>query len=256
MQRFLSGAIAAVSVLTTMAAPLAGQVIQASRPSLSDQWTFGFSLMGGIPVGEFRNHENGGGGGEVSIGFQPFRRQPLVLRVSGGGMQYGAQKAYGFQEVCDDPNDPFNCYTDEVEYNARSHNMWYAQGGPEIMAVGGDWRPFAFALAGVTGFYSRANIKPTVPGGEEWSQGLYSSTNFSTTYGIGLRRVWNSGGRGMGIELSPRVTRNAKASYLNEDGMVRNNDGSWTVIPRNGAANVLGIHLGFWIGPRVRWNEP
>jgi hypothetical protein len=255
MPCFRSAAIVGLTVLNALGATAGGQVLQVQRQSIADQWTLGFSLMGGIPVGEFRNHENGGGGGEVSLGFQPFRRQPLVLRVSGGGMQYGAPKAYGFQEVCDDPNDPFNCYTDEVEYNARSHNMWYAQGGPEIMAVAGDWRPFAFALAGVTGFYSRANIKPTTPGGEEWSQGLYSSTNFSTTYGIGLRRVWNSGGRAMGIELSPRVTRNAKASYLNEDGMVRNSDGSWTVIPRNGAANVLGIHLGFWMGPRVLWNE-
>jgi hypothetical protein len=242
-------------VLNAAGSTAGSQVLHPQQPSLADQWTFGFSFLGGVPVGEFRDHENGGGGGEVSIGFQPYRRQPLVLRVSGGGMQYGAQKAYGFQEVCDDPDDPFNCYTDEVEYNARSHNMWYAQGGPELTAVAGSWRPFAFALAGVTGFYSRANIKPTTPGGEEWSQGLHSSTNFSTAYGLGVRRVWNADGRAMGIELSSRVTRNAKASYVNEDAMVRNDDGSWTVVARHGAANVVGIHLGFWVGPRVRWTD-
>ncbi|HYC51908.1 MAG TPA: hypothetical protein VEB19_12420 [Gemmatimonadaceae bacterium] len=230
------------------------QIISAPRPSLADQWTFGFSLLGGIPVGEFRNHENGGGGGEVSVGFQPIRQQPLVLRFSGGGMQYGNLKGYGFQEVCDDPDNPFNCYTDEVEYNARSHNMWYAQAGPEITAIAGAWRPFAFAMAGWTGFYSRANIKPTTPGGEEWSQGLHSSTNFSTAYGVGIRRVWDAGGRAMGIEVSPRVTRNAKASYLSEEGMIRNSDGSWTAVPREGAANVLGIYLGFYVGPRSRWS--
>ena len=214
----------------------------------------GFSLLGGIPVGDFRNHENGGGGGEFSIGFQPIRQQPLILRFSGGGMQYGTLKGYGFQEVCDDPNDPNNCYTDEVEYNARSHNMWYAQAGPELTGVTGAWRPFAFAMAGWTGFYSRANIKPTTPGGTEWSQGLHSSTNFSTSYGVGIRRVWDTGGRAMGIELSPRITRNAKASYLSEEGMIRNADGSWTAVPREGAANVLGIYLGFYVGPRARWN--
>jgi hypothetical protein len=237
--------------LAALAGPLPGQLMQTRQPSRADQWTFGFSLLGGIPLGEFRQHEDGGMGGELSVGYQPVRRQPLVMRFSGGAMQYGAVRARGFQEVCDTNG----CYLDEVEYNARSHNMWYAQFGPEITAIDHAWRPFMFALAGITGFTSRANLKPTNPGGVETSQGLYNSTNFSTTYGVGVRRVWNDGGRAMGIELSPRFTRNADATYLNEEGVQRQPDGSWIVTPRRGAAHVLGIYLGFWVGPRVLWTE-
>ncbi len=246
--RTLTRTLAVLSALTTS---VGAQLIEARQPSRADQWTFAFNLLGGIPLGEFRQHENGGAGGEISVGFQPIRRQPLVLRFSGGGMQYGAVRARGFQEVCDTNG----CYTDEVEYNARSHNMWYAQFGPELMVTDGPWRPFAFGLAGITGFASRANLKPTTPGGVESTQGLYSSTNFSTSYGLGIRRAWNSGGRAIGIELSSRVTRNAKASYLNEEGVQRQPDGTWIVTPRQGAANVLGIYLGFWLGPRVLWSE-
>jgi len=242
--------IAAIALLVATGASDA-QVIQPRQPSLGDQWTFGFNLLGGIPLGEFKGQGNGGAGGEISIGFQPIRRQPLVLRLSGGGMQYDVARARGFQEVCDTDG----CFTDEVEYNARTHNMWYAQFGPELMVIDGAWRPFAFALAGVTGFASRANFKPTTPGGVESSQGLHWSTNASTSYGAGIRRAFNSGGRALGVELSSRVTRNGKASYLNESGVQQQPDGTLIVTPRRGAANLLGIYLGFWVGPRVLWNE-
>jgi hypothetical protein len=59
----------------------------------------------------------------------------------------------------------------------------------------------------------------------------------------------------MGWEVSLRFTRNAKARYLNDEGVRRNTDGTYTITPRDGAANVLGIHIGIWGGPFINWNE-
>lgn len=227
------------------------QIIQAPRTSWTDQWIVGLAFMGGRPVGDFRNEENGGFGGEFTLGFQPFRRQPLVLRGSLGGLQYHAVKGRGFQENCDETG----CWLEEVEYNARSHNMWYAYAGPEITATDGAVRPFAFAMVGRNFFRSVANFKPTSPGGQEFSQTLFSSNNFSTSYGGGIRSMLSVTGREIGVELSARVNRNIDARYLTERGVVENPDGSITITPQSGDANVLGIYVGLWIGPHVRWNE-
>jgi hypothetical protein len=240
-----------LTLLVASALTADAQIIQPSPRSWLDQWTVGAAFMGGKPVGEFRNEENGGFGGELTLGYQPFRRQPLLLRGSLGGMQYHAVKAFGYQENCDERG----CWLEEVEYNARSHNMLYAYAGPEIMATDGGVRPFAFAMVGRTWFRSQANFKPTSPGGQEFSQTLFSENNFSTSYGGGIRSMLTTAGRGVGLELSARVNRNIDAEYLTERGVVENPDGSITITPRRGAAHVLGIHLGIWIGPHVRWDE-
>jgi len=244
--------LCALAGLLLLTGKAESQVIASRPPKLSDQWVFSGSVFGGLPVGEFRKHEDGGGGGELMVGFQPWRRQPLVLRGNFGGMKYGAVRERAYQEVCD----AFTCWIEEVTYDARNHSMWMLQGGPEFMATDGTWRPFGFAHAGMTFFSSRANLIATGPTGSgPESQSLFSSNNFSTAYGAGIRRVTTKHGRESGFELSFRVTRNAKASYLTEEGIRQNPDGTWDVSPRHGAANVLGIHLGFWIGPHILWNE-
>ena len=242
------------AVLPALFAQVAGaQIVPTRGPSLWDQWVLSGSFFGGLPVGEFKNHEDGGGGMEVMLGFQPWRRQPLVMRGNFIAMQYGGIKQRAFQQVCDAGG---SCWTEEVTFDARNHSMYFWQFGPEFMATDGTYRPFVFALAGTTVFSSRANFAATSPTGPvPESQSLFSSHNFSTAYGAGLRRVTTWHGREHGFELSARVTRNAEAEYLTEEGVRRQSDGSWLITPRKGAANVLGIHIGYWMGPHILWNE-
>lgn len=240
-----------LSLLLTL--PLGAQVLSPRDPSWTDLVVFSVSGFGGLPMGEFRNHENGGGGLDVMLGVQPIRRQPLVLRTQFAWMQYDGASAWGYQDVCDEFG---ACWTEEVQYKARNHSMFQLHGGPEIMATDGRWRPFGYALAGWTWFRSWVNLQPSTPSGPDpESQHLFSSRNVSTAYGAGVRRVGTFIGRESGWELSSRFVRNAKASYLTESGVVRNSDGTYSVTPRHGAANTLGFHIGFWIGPRVNWNE-
>jgi hypothetical protein len=238
-------------LLTLLSQGVESQIISARQPRLRDQWMFGGSLFAGIPVGEFRHSEDGGGGGQLMVGFQPFRRQPLVVRAQVGSLMYGTASANGYQNVCD----ATSCWTEQVRYNARNHTMTFLQMGPEFMATDGKWRPFGYALAGYTFFNSWANLKPTTPTGTTSTESLFSSHNFSTSYGAGVRRVGTTFGREAGWEFAGDVTRNAKARYLTEQGLTRRSDGTWDISPRTGAANVLGIHIGFWVGPYINWSE-
>ena len=236
-----------------LALPLGAQVFETKQPKTTDLITFSFSVFGGVPMGEFRNHENGGGGADMVLGVQPFRRQPLVIRTQFAGMLYDGASAWGYQDVCDGLG---SCWTESVRYKARNHSMMMLHAGPEFMATDGIWRPFGYALAGWTFFNSWVNLQPESPTGPDpESNSLFSSRNVSSIYGAGIRRVGTKIGRETGFEFSARFVRNASARYLTEQGLYRRADGTYDVSPRTGAANVLGIHVGFWIGPHVNWNE-
>lgn len=239
------------ALVLTAAQTAETQVIPSAPAKLTDQWVFGIGGYGGIPVGEFRKHENGGGGFEVMTGFQPFRRQPLVLRAQVGGLIYGKIDRDIEQDYCD----VTGCYTETVYYDSRQHSMFYWQAGPELMAPNGKWRPFAYAVAGMTSFTSQASLGYPSLGGSAPTQTVFWSNNFSTSYGAGIRLVDGKAGRETGFEFSVQLTRNAKARYLTERGLTRQADGSWVVNPQNGAANVLAIKIAGWVGPHVRWFE-
>ncbi len=228
------------------------QILAPRQPKWTDKWNFGIGGHGGIPVGEFRKHENGGAGLDLFLGFQPFRREPLSIRGNIQFMQYGSLPAIGYQDVCETG---VGCYTEQVEYNARTHQMYLFHGGPEIMAVDGKWRPYAFALAGMTVFNSNETIAADQSTGEPQSRSFFTSSNFSTSYGGGIRRVGTRWGRETGFEISARFTRNEKAEYLTERDIVLQPDGTSIATPQRGFANLIGISIGFWLGPYINWND-
>jgi hypothetical protein len=230
-----------------------GQIFD-QRPNLfRDQWVWSLGAFGGIPLKDFRKHENGGGGFELMVGVQPWRRQPMTIRTHVATLIYGAVKGVGYQDVCDF----FGCTTETVEYTARNHVMTSLHIGPEFFAIDGPIRPFAYAMYGITWFNSWANLQPSSPGGPtQSSASLFSSHNASAAYGAGVRFVATRFGREFGFELAGRVNRNDKARYLTEQGVqIDSTSNTWYITPTQSAAHVLGIHMSFWMGPYINWNE-
>ena len=241
------------ALVVACAARADGQLLDARPQRFSDKWTWGLTGFYGHPLGDFWKHEHGGGGLEMSVGFQPWRRQPMLIRTHVASLIYGSVNEQGSQDVCDF----FGCSTETVDYNARNHVMTSMHFGPEFFATDGRIRPFAYALLGVTWFNSWANLQPTSPGGpSEGSASLFSSHNFSTAYGAGLRFHRQSFGREWGFEFSARVNRNAKARYLTEDGVrIDSTTNTWYVTPTQTAAHVLTVHIGIFMAPYINWNE-
>lgn len=229
-----------------------GQVIPVRQPSVWDQWIAGISGVGVFPQGEFRQQDTFGAGLELTLGFQPFRRQPLVLRGDMGWMQYDGYNRDETDQVCD--FDGTNCQTETFFYDSQSHNMWWFHGGSEFMATDGRWRPYGYATAGWTLFYSSARFGPSGFSGSEGNR-LHAKSSVSSAYGIGIRRVGARDGRQFGWDFGVSFTRNAKAVYVTMAGVFRRSDGTYDVRPTQGAANVLKIHIGINSGPRVNWNE-
>lgn len=241
-----------LALLATLVSGVAdAQILKLREPRLRDQWVYGINAFGGLPVGEFRQHEDGGGGMEATLGFQPFRRQPLAIRGNAAFLLYGRFNRDRTREICDSNGD--NCRDETVWYNSRYHNMSIFQIGPEFMATDGAWRPFAYALIGLTYFSSWAYYGD--PSLSSSSTYLLSSHNRSSAYGAGIRGFKQTFGRETGFELALRFTRNAQSTYLTDKGVYRRSDGTYDISPVTGAANVLGIHMGVWVGPYINWNE-
>jgi hypothetical protein len=242
----------ALIVAFALASTAEAQVLEARAPRFLDQGVWSAGAFGGLPLGDFAKHEDGGGGFEFMVGVQPWRRQPLVIRTQLATLIYGNIQATGYQDVCD----IFGCTRETVQYTARTHTMTSFHIGPEFFAIDGSVRPFAYAMPGVTWFHSSANRPPTSPGGSSpGSSSLFTSRNFSTAYGGGVRFVGTKFGREFGLELGSRVTRNTKANYLTDGGVLFKPDGTVVVIPIQTAANVLSFGVGFWMGPYINWNE-
>lgn len=241
--------IAALALLmVTRAAASDAQIIKTRLPRFTDLLVGGLSGFAGVPVGEFQKREDGGLGGEIMAGVQPFRGQPLVLRANALMLQYGRYDHDVEEEFCGYDGE---CETETVFYDSRYHNMFALHVGPEIMATRGTWRPFAFAQAGITFFRSTSSYGDAYAGPLHLT--LLSSHNMSAGYGIGIRNVGKRLGREQGFELSLRLIRNARATWANDAALRSRGDGTWDVTPRVGAANVLTIQVGAWGGPYVNW---
>ncbi len=242
--------IAALALLmATRAAAGEAQIIKSRPARFTDLLVGGLSGFVGLPVGEFQKNEDGGFGGEVMAGVQPFRGQPLVLRANALMFQYGRYDHDVEEEFCGGVDG--ECETETVFYDSRHHNMFALHVGPEVMATHGTWRPFAFAQAGITFFRSTSSY------GNAYADPLHltllSSHNMSAGYGIGIRNVSKRFGREQGFELSVRLIRNARATWANDAVLRSRGNGTWDVTPRLGAANVLTIQVGAWGGPYVNW---
>jgi hypothetical protein len=241
------------ALLLALLAPSAGaQVLDARQPRLLDQWIFGISVYPAFPVGEFAKHQRLAGGLDLSLGFQPWRRQPLTIRSNFGWLQYDSQNENETGEVCDFFGN--NCQTETFFYDSQNHSMSFVQIGPEFFATDGTWRPYAYALTGATFFHSTARFG-SAASSSSGSNGLHFSWNPSSAYGIGIRHVGAKDGRQWGWDFGARVLRNAEAEYVTKDGVYRNPDGTYDVHARHGAANLLIIHIGFNGGPFVNWSE-
>ena len=241
-------------LLALLAQSAYGQVLNSRQPRLLDQWIFGFSLYPAFPVGEFAQHQRFAGGLDLTVGYQPWRRQPLTIRSNFGWLQYDSFNRNETGDVCDFFGN--NCQNETFFYDSQNHSMSFAQIGPEFFATDGTWRPYGYALGGATFFHSTARFG-SAASSSSGSNGLHFSWNPSSTYGIGVRHVGagNKDGRQYGWDFGARVLRNAKSEYVTKDGVYRNADGTYDVRARKGAASLLIIHIGFNGGPFVNWSE-
>lgn len=238
--------------LLVLGGPATAQVLTPRQPSRMDQWIIGATAFPAFPIGDFRKDQKFGAGVDLMVGYQPFRREFTVLRATFGFLQYDSFNQNEDARICDQFGN--NCANETIFYDSQNHSTSFMHVGPEFMATAGTWRPFVYAMGGVTFFHSTARFGSAFSSTSD-SRGLFYSNNVSSAYGLGVRRVTGRDGRQHGWEFGARLTRNAKAEYLTKDGVYRDGSGNYQVSPKQGQANFITVHIGYNGGPRLNWNE-
>ncbi|HKO15270.1 MAG TPA: hypothetical protein VJU87_03470 [Gemmatimonadaceae bacterium] len=204
--------------------------------------------MWGFPVGAFRQHEDGGGGGVLDVAYALDRARAVSLRASVGYLVYGYVSGHRDVPVYDDYG-YWTGYYDNVSFAVRNHSVFSLDVGPQVDWLRGPYRPYAFATGGLSYFASRMNVRPptsNIDQGDDIT--VFSHTNFAWAVGTGLR-FGGSDPRKGAFQLGITFRRNERAAYANDSAMRMQSDSSVIITPYHGSANLIVISAGFWIGP-------
>jgi hypothetical protein len=220
----------------------------APRSSWSDALSGSGYAHWGVPVGAFHQNEDGGGGLGGHIAYAVDRAHTLALRADFGMLAYGYVSRNARVAQYDPFTGQFLGY-DDVSYAVRQHQMYYMEGGPEITALNGTIRPYAFGSAGLAIFHSSMNVRPpSYQGDEPVDRTLLTHGNFTWSTGLGLR-IGSHRPRGGLFDVGVRFRRNEAARYANDKAITTQPDGTVVVSPFSGSANLVTIYAGFWVGP-------
>lgn len=239
----LAGAVAMAVGMVPDAA--AGQWRDAQFADGAEALRGEFHLHAGlaVPVGEFQNHVNlGGGGGMGGLLFLD-RRGLAALRLDGSFVVYG----HDSYRTPLSPTVPF------VDVDVRTTNSILSLGlGPQVYLGSGPLRPYFFGTAGFAYFVTETSVS-----GHEYDEPFASSTNFddfslALSAGGGLSVSLREGEHPISLDLSAHYQHNGLTEYLTggTDNLDRLPRGRWRANPIQSDANLVTYRVGVVIGVR------
>ena len=204
-----------------------------------------FNLHAGlaVPVGDFHEHVDLGGGAGVG-GVLFLDENGLVgLRAEGGFIVYGTETA----------RVPWSLTVPFVDVDVRTTNSILAAGlGPQISLGQGPIRPYAYGTVGFSYFFTETSVEAMYD-----TEPIASTTNFSDfqlafTGGGGLAVRIRGGENPLSLDLSASYQHNGLTEYLanGADNLVRGRRGEWWADPIVGDANLVTYRIGITVGMR------
>lgn len=203
---------------------------------------FGLNLVLAVPVGEFDDYVDLGGGvsgfGVIFVD----DRQTFGIRMDVAYLIYGSNTV----RVPLSPTVPF------VDVEVTTQNGIASLGlGPQILLGRGSLRPYAHASVGFSYFATTTSVE-----GTRDSEPFASSTNFddmtfAVVGGGGLRVMLTENRRNpVSLDFGVDYVRNGLTEYLREGGLVALPDGGVEVEAIESETNLTTFHLGVTIGVR------
>jgi hypothetical protein len=201
----------------------------------------GIHLLGAVPVGEFSDYIDGGGGLGIDFEWPVQAASWLSLRGDLGWVLYGEET----KRVC------FQSTGCRVTLDlTTTNNIFFLNFGPQLGAPSGPLRPYVNASAGLAYFATTSSVK-----GDDSSENFASDTNFDD-----FTMSWGAGGgfliplsRGRTpvlLDLGAQYHGNGSVEYLTEGDIIENPTGPPTFDPTRSEANFVTIRLGVTIGFR------
>jgi len=201
----------------------------------------GIHLLGALPVGEFADYIDGGGGLGVDIVWPVEQTGSFALRADLGWILYGHET----KNVC------FESTGCRVTLDlTTNNNIFFLNIGPQLGAPVGPIRPYVNASAGLAYFATTSSVK-----GDNSSESFASDTNFDDFtlcwgMGGGIAIPVSRGHTTVAIDLGAQYHGNGSVEYLTEGDIIENPSGPPTLNVTRSQANFVSIRLGVSIGFR------
>jgi hypothetical protein len=232
-ERLMAG-LAMIAVLASMAEATRAQERWDSPDAFVD-----LTFLAAEPVGDFARSIDGGWGFGIGGRVPMDARGILSMRVDLGFINYGSERLFACSFTC------------RVGFNVQTNNnILFMGAGPELAAPLGPVRPYVGVEGGLGYFLTTSSLR-----GDRNYRSFASSTNFDDAVlqwrgrgGIQFRL--SSGKTPVFLDLGAEYHRNGIAEYLREGDIVDEPDGSITVFPTRGEANLWTLRLGVSIGVR------
>jgi hypothetical protein len=243
MIRRLCLGVVAVATLGSRTAQAQIFAMEPVTSGTAGTWLFDFGGQMAQPIGAFRTQVDRawGIGGSVRHHFQ--RLSPLGLRADVSWLNYGNENK----------SVPLSPTVNRVLVDMHTmNNIALVSAGPELMVPRGPVRPYVYAFAGYSYFYTESSA-----GNDNNGNSFASSTNFddggwATGWGGGVRVPLAFRTVEAALDAGARRTRNGTRTYLRRGDILDLPDGSLQFNQRTTRADFWQYHLGVSFSPRHR----
>ena len=225
-----------LAILSTIACAIPGG---AAAQQLWDEVrseAFG-ALNVAIPVGEFGEHVELGGGASAGVVLFLDSERRVGVRTEAGFIVYGS----------DTERHPFSRTIPLVELGVQTTNAILSAGvGPQIYLGTGSMRPFVHGTVGFAYFATTTAVEPKGSDIEIASTTNHDDFQLSLSAGGGIAAVIREGENPLSLSLSASYQRNGLTEYLTggTDDLHGLPGGGWVSSPKESKADLITCRVG------------
>lgn len=202
--------------------------------------TFGLALVGADPVGPMGARVDDGFGGQLWGTFPLDGGGHVRIRGDVGFLVYGHER----QRLCFSV--PIGC---RIEMDLTTTNSIAFGGlGPELVLATGAFQPYVNGSVGFSYFATHSSLSGTGEAEDFANTTNYDDVVLAWRAGGGVRVRVANGRRPVWLDLGLERHQNGVAEYLTEGDIVDHSDGSITLFPTIGEANLVALRVGVSIG--------
>jgi len=195
------------------------------------------------PIGAFSSQIDRAWGAGASVHYRLPRLPLLGARADAAWLNYGNEH----QRV------PLSPTINRVDVDMNTANdIALITVGPELAVPRGPVRPYAFAFAGYSYFYTQSSVGGDNEGGAFASSTNYHDGGMASGWGGGLRVPLGVRSVNVAIDAGARITRNGTRSYLRRGDIIDLPDGSLLLNPRTTTADFWQYQIAVSFAPRAR----
>jgi hypothetical protein len=228
-------------LLAALATPAAAQE-RHRRWEAPPRFYAGAGLLFAQPVGSFADQVDQGFGGGAHLIFRPDGTDLVGLRLDGDFVQYGHESR---------PVPLSNTVGGRINVDLVTDNYIAMLGfGPQIGLPRGRVQPYANGMIGVAYFGTQSSLHGDGGGDSFATTENYHDAAFTWGGGAGVYVPIVHGRIPVSLDFSARYHHNGEVSYLKEGGIRDNPDGTITLDPILGEADLFTFRIGATVGLR------